>query len=83
MPQIFSGNSRKVIVSRSEVQAFNDAWPCSKLNPNRHYWFEFEANGDLVDHDVPEHSDGPECVAMADDCKAFLFDGVSPDWGDA
>lgn len=70
----------KVIVSRREVAAFNRAWPASKLNSDRSYWFEFDHRGDLVDTDVPEHTDGPEAVAMADDCKAYLYDDVAPDW---
>lgn len=82
MPTIFSGNARKIIVSCDEVKAFNSSWPGSKLNPKRHYWFEFDVDGNLIDCDVPEHSDGPEAVAMADDCQAFLFDGIMPDWAD-
>lgn len=79
MPKIFSGNAHKVIVSRDEVRLFNSRWPCSELR-DRSYWFEFDANGDLVDVDVPEHDDGAAASAMADDCKAFLFDDVSPEW---
>ena len=39
---------------------------------DRPYWFEFDANGDLVDTDVPEHDDGPEAVALSQDAYAFL-----------
>lgn len=69
----------KVIVSRGEVASFNRGWPCSTLR-DRSYWFEFEADGDLVDTDCPEHDDGPAAHAMAEDCKNFLFYGVPPDW---
>lgn len=72
-------NRRKVIVSRVAVALFNASWPCSKLDPKRHYWFEFDERGDLIDTDVPEHSDGPEASALADDCKAYLA-GKRPSW---
>ena len=71
---------RKVIVSRAGVASFNRGWPCSKLRDSRAYWFEFDADGDLIDTDCPESDDGPESVAMADDCKAFLFEGLQPEW---
>jgi len=77
MPTIW-GN--KIIVSRLEVKLFNSAWPCSELQDTRHYWFEFDADGDLIDTDVPEHSDGSAASAMANDCKAWLFDDVEPEW---
>jgi hypothetical protein len=70
---------RKVIVSRDAVYSFNRGWPCSELR-DRSYWFEFEANGDLVDTDVPEHDDGSAALAMSQDCQAFLFEGDRPDW---
>jgi hypothetical protein len=79
MPHI-SHNPRKVIVSQLEVRLFNAQWPCSDLDHTRHYWFEFDASGDLIDTDVPEHSDGAAARAMADDCKAWLFDDVQPEW---
>ncbi len=71
---------RKVIASRTAVRLFNATWPCSELSSDRHYWFEFDTDGDLIDTDVPEHSDGPAAAAMADDCKAFLMDGIEADW---
>lgn len=70
----------KVRVSREGVASFNRAWPCSTLRDARAYWFEFDSTGDLVDTDCPEHDDGPAAVAMADDCKAWLFDDVQPEW---
>lgn len=71
---------RKVIVSREAVASFNRGWPCSTLRSSRAYWFEFAANGDLTDTDCPESDDGSASVAMSDDCKAFLFEGVRPGW---
>jgi len=70
----------KVFVSKEEVASFNRAWPCSELRPTRSYWFEFATNGDLVDTDLPESDDGSAASAMADDCKAFLFDNQKPEW---
>jgi hypothetical protein len=75
--------NRKVIVSRDEVASFNRGWPCSELRSTRAYWFEFEANGNLVDTDVPEQDDGSAASAMADDCKSYLFDGRRPEWSPA
>jgi hypothetical protein len=80
MPKIFSGNARKVIVSRNEVSLFNASWPCSKLRATRAYWFEFDSQGDLIDTDCPAHDDGPAASAMADDCRAWLFDNKAPEW---
>ena len=79
MPTIWNTDSRKVIVSREEVANFNRRWPCSELR-DRSYWFEFDANRDLVDVDVPEQDDGPAASAMADDCRAYLFDDIQPEW---
>lgn len=78
MPSIM--NRRKVIVSRHEIARFNARWPGSRLNDGRHYWFEFDENRDLIDTDVPEHSDGPEASAMADDCREWLFAGTRAAW---
>lgn len=71
---------RKVRVSREGVAAFNATWPCSTLRASRAYWFEFDSRGDLVDTDTPESDDGPAASAMADYCRAFLFDNTSPAW---
>lgn len=76
-------SGRKVIVSRDGVASFNRAWPCSELRSTRAYWFEFDARGDLVDTDIPQQDDGSAASAMADDCRAFLMDGVRPDWSPA
>jgi hypothetical protein len=75
-------NTNKVIVSRDEVARFNSQWPCSELRDSRSYWFEFDDNGDLVDHDVPQQDDGTAARAMADDCRAWLFDDDTPEWSD-
>lgn len=70
----------KVRVSRAGVAAFNSRWPCSELRDSRAYWFEFDSSGDLVDTDVPEQDNGSAASAMCDDCKAWLFEGESPEW---
>lgn len=70
----------KVRVSAEGVASFNRGWPCSSLRSSRAYWFEFDAAGDLVDVDVPQQDDGPAASAMAEDCKAWLFDFCQPDW---
>ena len=72
--------NRKVIVLRTAIALFNAQWPCSELRDSRAYWFEFDSDGDLIDTDCPESDDGLAASALADDCKAFLFDGVSPGW---
>jgi len=72
--ELFSCNKRRVIVPRHEIAAFNRQWPCSTLR-DRAYWFEFDASGDLVDTDCPEHDDGPAASALADDCREFLESG--------
>lgn len=69
--ELFSGNKRKVIVSREEVDAFRSSWPGCKLR-SRSYWFEFDSNSCLVDTDVPEHDDGPEAAALAEDARTFF-----------
>lgn len=59
----------KVIVSRDEVNRFRASFPCSGLY-DRSYWFEFDkSNGDLVDTDVPEHSDGEGSSALSRDAQ--------------
>lgn len=73
-------DANKVLVTRDEVAAFNRSWPCSTLRDTRAYWFQFDGNGDLVDTDCPEQDDGPAASAMANDCKAYLFEDDEPDW---
>jgi hypothetical protein len=72
--------ARKVRVSPEGVASFNRGWPCSRLRASRAYWFEFDSRGELVDSDLPESDDGPEAVAMAQDCLEWLEDGISPEW---
>lgn len=71
---------RKVRVSKEGVASFNRGWPCSELQENRAYWFDFDQEGDLVDHDIPNEQDGGAASAMADDCRAWLFHGSAVDW---
>lgn len=73
----------KIRVSREGVASFNRGWPCSELRSERAYWFEFDSSGDLVDSDVPQSDDGAAAVAMADDCKTYLFCGLRPSWAPA
>lgn len=63
---------RKVRISSEGVALFNAYWPCSTLRSSRAYWFEFDAYGDLVDTDVPEHDDGSAAVALAADCQEWM-----------
>lgn len=76
MPTLWN-KSRKVIFSRDEVDAFRATWPGCKLQ-SRSYWFEFDAQGDLIDTDVPEQDDGPESVALSDDAKDWLDEYLDP-----
>ncbi len=80
MPTVWStqGDFRTVVFNKAEVNHFNHSWPGSKLM-DRGHWFEFARNGDLVDTDVPEHSDGPEALALAQEAKEWLED-VEPDF---
>ena len=73
--ELFSGNKRKVIVSRDEVNAFRATWPCCELR-DRSYWFEFDENGDLIDTDVPEQDDGTAATALACDAQSFLNNNI-------
>jgi hypothetical protein len=76
---ICQGN--KVITTRREVERFNAMWPNSSLSPLRHFWFEFDSqSGDLIDCDVPYEQDGEAAAAMAEDCKAYLLEGIEPLW---
>ncbi len=64
------GSFIRITVSRSEVEAFADTWPCSGL-PHRGISFTFNArNGDLVDL-APADIDGEALVALSED--AFHF----------
>ncbi len=59
-----------VTVSRREVEAFKDNWPCSNL-PDRWIWFQFDKrNGDLVDIN-PNDIDGEDLLALSHDAQAY------------
>lgn len=73
---------RKVRVSKEAVALFNARWPASSLRTSRAYWFEFDANRDLIDTDVPEQDDGDAATALAEDCEAWLFDAKAPAWSE-
>lgn len=71
---------RKVRFAKEAIRLFNLQWPCSELSADRAYWFEFDSEGDLVDCDVPEHSDGSAALALSHDALAWLEDGTKPEW---
>lgn len=71
---------RKVIFSRVAVALFNAQWPCSTLRSERAYWFEFDAERNLVDTDCPEQDDGPAALALSQDAERYLFDDEQPAW---
>lgn len=71
---------RKVRFSREAVRLFHRHWPAHGMSEDRSYWFEFDASGDLVDTDVPEHSDGAAAAALADEAREYLQRGVMPPW---
>ena len=70
----------KVRVSAEGIAAFNARWPCSELRSTRSYWFEFSADGDLIDTDQPEQDDGAAALALIEDCKTWLFENTLPEW---
>jgi len=69
-----NGCFHSVTVSRDEVEAFKEQWPCSGI-PSRSVWFQFDKrNGDLVDmRPSLESSDGGAVVAMSQDAQAFAL----------
>lgn len=61
-----------VSISKQDVEAFKDGWPCSGL-PNRAIWAQFDKrNGDLVDirPDMSRH-DGPALLALIQDGQHY------------
>lgn len=70
-----------VHVSKRGVAAFNSTWLGSGLI-NKVYWFQFDSDQNLVDTNVSEFDDGEAASALADDCKAYLFDKIRPSWMD-
>lgn len=71
---------RKVRFAKEAIRLFNLQWPCSELSADRAYWFEFDESGDLVDCDVPEHSDGAAALALSQDALAWLDEEEEPQW---
>jgi hypothetical protein len=70
MRYIDNGCFHSVSVSKAEVLAFKDRWPCSGL-PERSHWFQFyKRNGDLVDM-RPNYYDGPDLLALSQDAQRF------------
>ena len=72
--QIFdNGCFYTVTVTRREVSAFADRWPCSALS-DRPVTFQFDKRtGDLVDSNYTEHhanADGNAIVALSNDAMA-------------
>lgn len=65
-------NTLKVQCDQHDVALFNAGWPCSPLSTARSYWFEFDADGNLIDTDVPEHSDGEAASVLASLAHDFL-----------
>lgn len=71
MKLIHKGSFAFVEVSKAEVIAFKNRWPCSSL-PEKTIGFEFDkSNGDLVDVVWANGYDGPDLLALANDAKAF------------
>jgi hypothetical protein len=71
MPKLVGQN--KVRFSREEVARFRASWPGCNLR-DRSYWFEFAANGDLIDTDVPEQDDGDAALALSYEAHIWLED---------
>lgn len=78
MIEVISKN--KVNVSQVGIALFNAQWPGSELRSTRSYWFEFDDDQDLIDTDCPLQDDGPASLALSQDCQAYLFDDLTPDW---
>jgi hypothetical protein len=70
----------KIGFDQVAIALFNAQWPASPLDPKRQYWFEFDADRNLIDTDVPEHTDGPAAAALASDAEAYAFDSIQPEW---
>lgn len=64
-------------VSRNDVDAFNDSWPCSVI-PSRSVWFQFDKrNGDLVDIRGLDGIDGAEVLALSRDAQNYAAKKLS------
>lgn len=65
------GSIVRVNVSRREVVAFKDQWPCSDL-PDTRIAFDFErSNGDIVDI-YPSSVDGQAAIALIGHAWTFV-----------
>jgi hypothetical protein len=64
----------RVQIAERDVRAFNHAWPCSPIEARPH-WAEFDARGDLVDHDFTEAEDGSAALALIDEAQDYLLAG--------
>lgn len=70
MPLFYTDN--KVGFTKDEIKLFHASFPCHGMQTDRAYWFEFDpVDGDLIDTDVPEHSDGYAASVLADIAKEF------------
>lgn len=66
-----SPDGSRVTVTRKEVEAFKDSWPCSGL-PDKAITFEFDKKGNLVGIQ-PDSSefDGPALLALSQDAQTY------------
>lgn len=69
------GSLVHVTANREDVALFKRTWPCSGL-PDKKITFSFEKkSGDIVDV-YPDSVDGPDAVALAEDCWRFYKSAV-------
>jgi len=73
-----AGSCYTVTAEPEDVASFTATWPCSGLDPDCSYRFEFSAsNGDLVDVTASrdgkpvDHEDGSALVALSEDAGRF------------
>lgn len=73
-----AGSYYIVTAEPEDIAAFMASWPCSGLDPDCSYRFEFSAsNGDLVDLQAyregnpVEHEDGEALAALSEDAGRF------------
>jgi hypothetical protein len=58
----------RVYISAEQIEAFNAQWPCSPIEARPHF-VDFEANGDLVDHNFDPCEDGSALLALISDAQ--------------
>lgn len=76
-------NSYKAFYNQDDVDHFNSNWPASEVElpeGKEQGWFEFDSNGDLVDHDAPMSSDY-SWHAFSLDCQAKVNHGHAVERG--